>query len=247
MPLHDCCTFSQLLANLKQPPQWAVALGFTLLLGITGCEAPPSWMGSRDTEPVELSILQVNPGTSGGYTISGSTTLPDRTQITVYAVRRFSEAANGTENSGLNSTRQSYAILDRQFAEVNQGTWQAKLNVQTLVNGQVREAWQNSAGPSRLEPEPQVTFLATLEPPHQPHNLQKQMESQAATMTRFTTDGELYLQTEKTLELPVEGNVLPVSFTESRPVPVKVTEATENQPTLSPRSDLPLPLTARFR
>jgi hypothetical protein len=246
MPLHDCCTLAQLLANLKQPHRWAVALGFTLLLGIGGCETPPDWMGSRDAKPIELAILQIDPESSGSYTISGSTTLPDRTQITVYAVRYFNETANRAEDSALNPTRQNYAILDRQFANVNQGTWETRLAVQTLVNGQPRESWQSSTAPSRLTPEPGVVFLAMLEPANQPHNLQKQIENQAG-LTRFTTDGERYLQAAKTLELPVAGEVRPVSFIETRPIPVKVSEIPDNQPALSPRSDLPIPLTARFR
>lgn len=245
MPLPDCCTLAQLVANLKQPHRWTIALGFMLLLGIGGCESPPDWIGSREAKPIELSILQVNPGTSGSYTVSGSTTLPDRTQITVYAVRYFKEAGDA-ENSALNPIRQNFAILDRQLANVNQGTWQSRLSVQTLVNGQLGESWQNSAAPSRLTPEPRVTFLATLEPVHQPANLQRQIENQAA-LTRFTTDGERYLQTEKALELPVEGEVRPIRLIESRPVSVPVTEVPDNQPTLLPRSDQPLPLTAQFR
>lgn len=217
-----------------------------MLLGVGGCDSPPDWIGSRETKPIELSILQVTPGTSGSYTVSGSTTLPDRTQITVYAVRYFSEAGDSSGNSVLNPTRQNFAILDRQLANVNQGTWQTRLAVQTLVNGQSRESWQSSAAPSRLTPEPQMTFLATLEPAHQPHNLQKQIENQAA-LTRFTTDGERYLRTEKTLELPVEGETRPVSFIEKRPVPVTVTEAPDNQPAPLPQSDQPLPQSALFR
>src|SRR4028118_1532451 len=84
-----------------------------MLLVLIACTSCTAFNLSRDTaSTVELSIRQAEAsGRPGTYMVSGITTLPEKTRITVAAVRDF-QSSEATE------TRQVYAILDRQFAEV---------------------------------------------------------------------------------------------------------------------------------
>jgi hypothetical protein len=179
-------------------------LGLTAFLLMNGGCKTVAWLNPTFApQPIDLAIVQVEPENSGSYTVSGNTTLPDKTQITVSAVRYFKDS-----NQASSSTERNYAILDRQVAEVTEGSWEARLNLwQSSANGQFQEAWQVKLdSEQQIQPEATVTFLATLEPANQPTALKKQVEalepSQQLAITRFTTDGELYLQAVKTLAVP---------------------------------------------
>lgn len=200
-------SFAQLMTgfNALRKLQRAVAIGGLALLLLTsgGCKTI-AWLNpTLAPQPIDLTIVQVEPENSGSYTVSGNTTLPDKTQITVSAVRYFKDTTQAVSTSERN-----YAILDRQIAEVSQGSWETRLNLwQSSASGQFQEAWQVKFDPEqRIEPDATVTFLATLEPTNQPAAFKKQVESldsaQQVAITRFTTDGELYLQAEKTLSVP---------------------------------------------
>ncbi|NJR61902.1 MAG: hypothetical protein HC769_25570 [Cyanobacteria bacterium CRU_2_1] len=168
---------------------------------------------------IELAIRQVEAtGRPGVYAVAGNTTLPDQTRLTVSAVRylQYSQQAALTAIA-----EPDYSILDRQFAEVREGNWQANLNLwQIASDGNYQEAWQldqrNTA--IRFNPQPTVTFMATLDPASQPGNFRAQVERQDEStqiaLTRFTTDGELYLETSQvlTVSLP-SGNTSPPSTT----------------------------------
>lgn len=221
---------SQFLSSLYKLRQsfWAVVFAL-LLLTNSGCSSPTPFNSTLSSPSIELTILQVKPEISGSYTVSGNTTLPDKTQITVSAVRYFKEGQTA-------ETAPNYAILDRQVAEVNQGTWQTRLNIwQASANGQFQEAWQaNLSSSKRTEPEATVTFLAVLEPANQSTTVQKQTEaldpSLQAAITRFTTDGELYLQASKSMAiLPPSGKTSTVA-----------TEPAQTKPQIvKPSSDTP--------
>ena len=186
-----------------------------MLLVLITCTSCTAFNLSRDTaSTVELSIRQAEAsGRPGTYVVSGSTTLPEKTRITVAAVRDF-QSSEATE------TRQVYAILDRQFAEVQQGNWETTLNLwQVAPDGRFQENWQlSNASAAAAEPVPTVTFLATLDPINQPPTLKDQFESQdnatQATLARFTTDGELYLEASKRLNIPLpSGRTTPPAAT----------------------------------
>lgn len=130
--------------------------------------------------------------------MSGSTSLPDQTRITVTALRNF-------------EAEPIDAILDRQFATVRQGSWQASLNLwQVAPDGRYQESWQLSDLPPSSEPTSTVTFLATLDPVNQPPGLKDQVEAQdeatQVTLVRFTTDGELYLEASKQIDVPLPNS-----------------------------------------
>lgn len=250
-------TLSQRLSYLSQLQRSLVVVGLAvLLLTSGGCKAV-AWLNpSFAPRPIELSIEQVEPENSGRYTVSGNTTLPDKTQITVSAVRYFKDNAQA---SGSSAPDLNYAILDRQVAEVAQGNWETQLNLwQSSANGQFEEAWQIKVDSAqRTEPEPTVIFLATLEPENQPAYLQKQVEalepSQQLAITRFTTDGELYLQAVKTLAVPPpqgqSSSVLKV-VNSSQPNQVRVVKPNSNASEaeqVQRQTDTPLPPDAFVR
>lgn len=238
----------QVLPSLKQLQQSLWAIGFALLLSSTGGCASINQLNSTlsstlSPSPVELNILQVEPEASGIYTVSGNTTLPSKTQITVSAVRYFKDPQTAETSS-------NYAILDRQIAEVNQGTWQTRLNIwQASANGQFQEAWQaNPSFGKPVEPEATVTFLAALEPTNQSMTVQKQVESldpsKQAAITRFTTDGELYLQVSKSIAiLPPVGkpSVVATEPVQNKPRLAKPgSDAPDGQLIQQPQTDLPI-------
>lgn len=160
---------------------------------------------TRSNVPLNLSIRQVQDEGSGTYAIAGTTSLPDKTKITVSAVRYLIEGINPETSS---ETDIPYAILDRQVAEVEQGNWQADLNLwQIAPDGRFQEAWQLSQQDAEVifNPDANVTFLATFDPVNQPENFKEEVERQdtslQAALARFTPDGELYLQSGKTMAI----------------------------------------------
>jgi len=176
-----------------------------LMLGCSGCASLSGQLSQSLTPALEFRMNAVQPADrSGLYSVSGQTTLPDKTQITVSAIRYFKTAAASNKSP-------SYTLLDRQFAKVSQGTWQTKLNLwQTadgkLQEGKPQEAWQSSLQNSSVQPLPEVVFLATVDPTRQPDSLQKQLDhldaSQQISLVRFTPDGEQYVQVSQTLAIP---------------------------------------------
>ncbi len=185
----------------------SVCMGMLLVLLTSGCQTIPGWLNSQSSQSVTLTISQVSPGTGGSYRISGNSTLPNATQLTVAAIRYLNLGANAADSS----TPPTYVILDRQMAVVQAGTWDSRLNLwQPSATGQLQETWQTdsatSATRSSVIPDPSVTFLATLDPPRQKANLKQQIESLSpiaqTELSRFTSDGELYIQASQVMAIP---------------------------------------------
>lgn len=227
------------LMNLNSLKRQLLLSMLPLLVVCSGCTALPNWFNATlSPAPVGLTIRQVEPaGQPGNYTIAGSASLPDQTQITIAAVRYFQSVAPAEAEAGFNP---NYAILDRQTALVNQGNWEAKLNLwQVAPDGQYQEAWQ--LGDSvQLEPASTVSFLATLDPPNQPSDLKAKVENQddsvQATLARFTTDGELYLQAVKTLPIALPtGSTAPPT-----PSAPRASRTSSNPATTAPSAEKPV-------
>ncbi|HEY9894134.1 MAG TPA: hypothetical protein V6D34_01770 [Candidatus Sericytochromatia bacterium] len=178
-----------------------------LLLLAVGCTKPQSTQ-------VELSVNVEPTNRPGVYTVSGSTNLPDESQIIVQGIRSL------TPPTQVVSTREAsnYAILDRQSTKASQGKWQATLKLwQVAPDGQYREAWQlSTAQLSRLNPSIEVAFIAVIDPVNQATALQQQLQSEGKKLeganVRFTPDGQWYLQAQQTLAvtLPTGKTALPV-------------------------------------
>lgn len=203
-----CTSLSlQLLSRLNylKKPLLLLPL-FIFMLTISGCGLAPSWFNpGLSPTSLNLSLQQVKAtGKPGIYTITGDTSLPEGTKITVSAVRYLNGGAELVDST----TDVPYAILDRQLATVSQGTWQATLNIwQTASDGLYQEPWQLSQTDAGVifEPDPNVIFMATFDPVNQPVGFKAEVEEQdealQAILARFTTDGELYLQATKTLSV----------------------------------------------
>ncbi len=178
-----------------------------MAVGSLSCSSAPANLRglTNSSTPLNLSIREIQDKGGGTYTVSGTTSLPSKTKITVSAVRYLVEGANPETNS---ETDIPYAILDRQIAEVGQGNWQAELNLwQIAPDGKFQEAWQLSQQDANVifNPDANVTFLATFDPVNQPENFKAEVEkldtSLQAALARFTPDGELYLQASRMMAI----------------------------------------------
>ncbi|XHX79204.1 MAG: hypothetical protein RBJ76_04535 [Stenomitos frigidus ULC029] len=178
-----------------------------LLLLAVSCTQPP-------VTQVELSVNVEPTNRPGVYTVSGSTNLPDDSQIIVQGIRSLTQPAQVVSTSNASN----YAILDRQSAKASQGKWQATLKLwQVAPDGQYREAWQLSTPQlSRLTPSTEVTFIAVIDPVKQAGALQQQLQSEGKKVeganVRFTPDGQWYLQAQqtRTVTLPTDKTTPPV-------------------------------------
>lgn len=162
---------------------------------------------------VQLNILDLQSVNSNSkYKVAGITNLPDSSRITVTAIRHLvpiSTKETGQINKDTNISR---SILDRQNVEVKTGKWQAELNLsQVAPDGSFREIWQIDRSNSQLTPEDKVTFVATFNPASQWQRSDKQNKEKPETkvnkpqgkLVRFTNEGEQFVQTSKTLSVPL--------------------------------------------
>ena len=177
---------------------WAIILG--LLILCSGCSAltsPPD---------VALKIEAIQQAHLGVYSLSGSTNLPDQSQITVAAVRYL----RLTDQQLLPDSDANYSILSRRTVEASQGKWQTMLNLwQVASNGRFQEIWQLERSPIEpLYPDARVTFLATFDPSGQFHKSQQQLQLKGH-LVRFTPDGQEYVQASQTLPVAIPaGGIL---------------------------------------
>lgn len=154
--------------------------------------------------------IQVTPsGRVGTYTVTGKTNLPDKSRITVAAVRLLKPDNLKVENLAPNQT---YSILDYQDVKVDKGAWKTSLNLWKVApTGQFQEAWQLEQSQLGLSmaSEPNVTFLATVDPTDSLSELESQLEKQGiklvTNLVRNTVDGERYIQASQvlTVALPI--------------------------------------------
>lgn len=234
--------------------QWLRPLSTILLCTITlssyGCGVLPS-ASPFATLSIDLGVTQVDASNQPGiYEVSGNTTLPDDTKLTVSAIRDLK--AVDTDND-------SYSILDRQTTRVEDGRWTTTLNLwQVAPDGEYREAWQleNSPIEESFKPVPGVTFSATLDPKDAAPlktAIERQDTPKLKALEKYNIDGELYLQATKTqtVSLPF-GSTLPPEETnlirDIRNTDVKqlevipVEESTAGSSNVGSRSDADPPL-----
>ena len=192
------------------PVRGLVSIVLLLILN-TGCSQLQSTVRQLPALLPNLSSdanfqLRVTPsGRSGVYTVAGSTNLPDKSRITVAAVRylRSNKPLSPTFTPTL-----TYSILDYQDVKVNEGKWQTTLNLwKTAPDGQFKEAWQLDQSKLGLTfaAEPDVTFLATVDPITSLSRLEQQLEKQGiklvSSVVRNTTEGEQYVQAIQVLPI----------------------------------------------
>lgn len=179
-----------------------------LLLWCTSCSF-------QDSTNIKLNLKVQAGGRPGLYSLSGTTNLPDQSQITVVATRdlRFSDQILDSDQS--NSL---YSILDRQVVRVEEGKWQATLNLwQVAPDGHFREAWQleRSSIGNALEPASDISFVALFDPDGQLPTVENQtiqtpeLEGQ---LVRFTNEGQPYVKVSQTqrISLPTGRKTPPI-------------------------------------
>lgn len=150
--------------------------------------------------------MRVTPlGHEGKYEVVGNTNLPDDSRIAVAAIRYL---RSDNQLSPDIIPEATYSILDYKDVKVNEGKWQITLNLWKIApNGQFSEEWQlrESELGLELEPEPSVTFLATLSPTTQFSEVERQLNKQGikvkSTVIRSTADGERYVQASQVLPI----------------------------------------------
>lgn len=166
---------------------------FSLLIFCTGCTQIPFLASSQHTTNLSMQVEAT--GETGLYKISGQTNLPERTRITVQAIRALQIPGRDSQAT----SDRSYSILARTQVTVENGKWQASLNLlQPSTNGKL-EIWQqsNQALDLKLQPDNQVRFLAVTDPEN---SIEIQSKTQGTTV-QFTSDGKSYLQTEQFLSI----------------------------------------------
>ena len=191
------------------------SLALVLLLG-TGCSR---LLQSRPLQDIKLDFTVENP-LPGIYAIAGKTNLPEKSQVTVAALRYLYPATQASKNFNPNPT---YAVLAYQPAEVKDGMWQTRLNLwETALDGRFQEAWQLDQKKLGLtiKPSDEVVFVATLAPLNGSDQLQ-QLENQLAKqhiqlsrrLVHGTADGQQYLQVGQAMAIALPtGATTPLSL-----------------------------------
>lgn len=189
-------------STLKMRPlsflrNWTILV--LLLLLCTSCSF-------QDSQEIDLTLNTQAGGRPGLYSLSGTTNLPDQSQITVAAIRnlRFpDQAVYGDESNA------PYSILDRQVVRVEDGKWQATLNLwQVAPDGHFREAWQMEQSPigDSLQPSADVSFVALFDPQGQLPTVENQtiqtpeLEGQ---LVRFSNEGQPYVKVTQSQRIPL--------------------------------------------
>ncbi|MBD2022519.1 hypothetical protein H6F43_20265 [Leptolyngbya sp. FACHB-36] len=186
---------SSILCSAKLAHWLRRVISGALLLTLWSCTTAQS-------PDLELTMQVASAERPGVYQVSGSTNLPDRTQITVQGIRYLTSAAQSSSTS----EPPNYSILARQVAEVQNGRWQTTLSLwQVAPDGRYQEAWQQSQPQteSRLQPSPTVTFLAVTDPSNRSQRLKQPLDDRGKNLAgegvRFTTDGQWYAQASQTI------------------------------------------------
>ncbi|MFB8787352.1 MAG: hypothetical protein U7123_00485 [Potamolinea sp.] len=166
--------------------------------------------------PNTALTISVQPASNPGlYTVSGTTNLPNKSQITVAAIRYLRPKSQEFFSS---DPQETYAILARQIVNVSQGKWQANLNLwQIATDGRLQEAWQVNQSQTGLllNPANEVSFVVTFDPAGQflnPEQQQVQFQDLKGSLVRFTNEGFPYVQAIQNLKI-----ALPVG---RRPPPI---------------------------
>lgn len=152
--------------------------------------------------------FRVTPSTRDGiYTVTGTTNLPDNSSIAVVAVRHLHPNKQLPPGVGSNPT---YSILTYQDVKVRKGKWKLDLNLWKVAkDGRFREAWQIEQPQLglKLEPDSDVTFVATLAPTEALWDVEQRLEKQGiklvSTMIRNTVEGDRYVQGIQGLSVPL--------------------------------------------
>jgi hypothetical protein len=178
----------------------AVGISGGLMMSLSGCV-------KIQNQAVTLGLKVASAGRPGVYTVSGTTTLPDRTPVIIQGVRYLKQRGDTAQDPA------DYSILARQTTRAQGGQWSATLNLlQPGPNGVQQEAWQFSAREAKqLDAAPDVIFTATTPPTYPTQNTEQQLDTrnrrpdQGAVV--YTNDGEWYLLAQQPLPIPLPEGI----------------------------------------
>lgn len=184
-----------------------LGLATVLSAGLVGCGETPL---SRD---VNKLLLTVEPGDRPGvYQLSGTTDLPEETELTVQAVRGLTPTGQALPED---SAEEHYAILDRDRVLVSDGRWAVELQLWENNGGESAESWQIQLPQSDRSfiPENEVRFTVSMPPTGDERALESQWQKSKQTpsdgVVSFTPDGEWFLQAEESVAITPPAATVP--------------------------------------
>jgi hypothetical protein len=189
-----CCSEQKSeLSRMNRLLTWGALFGLAVSLGACSSE--------NLSGGVNKLLLTVEPGDRPGtYALSGTTDLPEGTELTVQAVRQLTPTGQAVPEDNPN---EHYAILDRDRVEVANGSWSAELQLwQDGNGGNPAESWQLKLPQSdrSFTPSDEVVFTVTMPPTGDEQALEAQWEKSKLTpgdgVVSFTPDGEWFLQAQ---------------------------------------------------
>ncbi|NJN01533.1 MAG: hypothetical protein HC873_02285 [Leptolyngbyaceae cyanobacterium SL_1_1] len=159
--------------------------------------------------------MQVEPEAEPGhYSVSGTASLPQGTQIYVVAVRYLH-----LQRSPLLVAKPTFSLLAYTAVEVDNNRWQSHLSLwQVAPDGRYLEAWQIDQPSLKLavKPDNQVLFLATLAPLEDLEAIEQILANRnqqfASRFIHTTQDAQRYLKIAQTLDIDLPfGATQPVA------------------------------------
>jgi hypothetical protein len=215
---------------------WLPPTVLALLLMAVSCQ-------SAQSPKTELSLQVQGVGSTGTYKVSGRTNLPDRSKITIQAVRTLQVVKN---QSNLTNTEPTFAVLAQSQTTVKDGQWNVELKLrQILPDGQSLEPWQLNDAQLGLKPEPKVQFSAVTEPGDR--NFEIDPSGRNRLSVRFASNGRSFLQVEEAIALEppaFKGENSAAASRSAKPMPTKPANAANN---LQPENRGALPNEAIMR
>lgn len=180
-----------------------------IVAGLSGCSTLLKLPLEKSQLAEAMLNLQVKPESiPGTYTIAGSASLPDQSQIQVAAIRYLQPSSKAARDL---NPKPTYAIVAYQTAEVKQGKWQTSLNLwKTAPDGRFQENWQLDQPKLNIsfKPDADVIFLATHASDDRSRNLLKfdqKLKSQSKTLENgvllTTVDNRRYVQSSQKMAI----------------------------------------------
>jgi len=171
-----------------------------LVTGLQGCGE-----ATLSSSSVSKLLLTVEPGRSPGlYQLSGTTDLPEETELMVQAVRLLTPTGQALPEDG---SGKHYVILDRDRVLVSEGSWETELQLWENQGGASAESWQMQLPQSdrSFSPDDQVRFTVSTPPTGDERALESQWERSKQLPSEgtvsFTPDGNWFLQAEESIAL----------------------------------------------
>lgn len=180
-------------------PRGLLCITIALTTGLAACGESPL---SGDVNKI---LMTVESGDRPGvYELSGTTDLPEDTELLVQAVRVLTPTGQSLPED---SAEEHYAILDRDRILVSEGRWAVELQLWENSNGTSAESWQMQLPQSdrSFTPDNEVQFTVSMPPTGDERALESQWQKSKQTpsdgVVSFTPDGEWFLQAEESIAI----------------------------------------------